>query len=419
MEAIKPTSDPIIQQHDLEDEMTQMGVATFQEKVKGAVEKGVEDRTVYGTALLDHKMPKVVEILRDRILHRESGKAGRKGAAYRYLKMFEGRLDAVSFIALRLVISNLSARDVKYNSLAMRIGRDPVDLAQDTASTVTKGPTLGDLLDVTYRDKWRGTKAETSSLRNGAVWPDALGYDFLLSDLGPDDVTKVCDGLAVKGNANGTINRKLAALSLMLGVGEQRGWVRKFKLPKRQEYEGRLRYYTDDEVESLLDHAEGDAPLRNLLILAVETGMRQGELLALTPRDINLRKGIIELGVTKGNKRRSVPLTDLAKDTCKRLVNGLQPHEKVFVDRLTCRNISRWMATWKHKQGLPQDDEACFHTLRHTTCSRLIQAGVPIVVAQKWMGHMNIETTMKYAHLAPDSLDVALAVLNKIGKDAA
>lgn len=123
MEAIKPQADLIIHQHELEDEMTQIGVSSFEQKMKGAVEKGIEDRTVYGTALLDHKMPQVVETLRERILHRESGKAGRKGAAYKYLKMFEERLDAVAFIALRLVISNLSARDVKYNSLAMRIGR--------------------------------------------------------------------------------------------------------------------------------------------------------------------------------------------------------------------------------------------------------------------------------------------------------
>ncbi len=123
MEAIKPQADLIIQQTELEDEMTQIGVLAFTDKVKGAVDKGIEDRTVYGTALLDHKLPMVVETLSSRILQREGGKAGRKGAAYKYLKLFEDRLEVVAFIALRLVISNLSARDVKYNSLALRIGR--------------------------------------------------------------------------------------------------------------------------------------------------------------------------------------------------------------------------------------------------------------------------------------------------------
>ena len=152
--------------------------------------------------------------------------------------------------------------------------------------------------------------------------------------------------------------------------------------------------------------------MRYLIILAVETGMRQGELLGMTPRDVNFRKGIIELGETKGNKRRSVPLTDAARAACIWLTKGKADHERIFDARLTTRNISRWWATWKSKMGLPQGDEACFHTLRHTTCSRLVQAGVPLIVVQKWMGHQRIETTMKYAHLAPDSLDVALTALN-------
>lgn len=292
-------------------------------------------------------------------------------------------------------------------------GGDPTDLVQGAASEATKGPTLGELLDVTYRDHWRGRKAETSSLRNGTVWADELGYDFPLADLGPAQVREVCDKLAVKGNSAGTINRKLAALSKMLTVGQDEGWCRRFKLPKKKEYTGRLRYFTDEEMRSLIDFADGDVQMRSLLILAVETGLRQGELLGLTPRDIDLKRGLITLHVTKGDTRRSVPLTARAKSVSKSLTTGLMAHEQLFGEQMTCRNISRFMGRWKYHRGLPQGDEACFHTLRHTTASRLVQDGVPLAVIQKWMGHSVIETTMKYAHLAPDSLDLALAVLNK------
>ena len=75
------------------------------------------------------------------------------------------------------------------------------------------------------------------------------------------------------------------------------------------------------------------------------------------------------------------------------------------------RDYVRLTATWKVKRGLKANDEACFHTFRHTTCSRLVQRGVPNLVVQKWMGHSTIQTIMRYAHLAPDSLDVALAAL--------
>lgn len=123
MEAIKPQADLIMQQHELESEMTMMGIEAFRQKMKGAVEKGIEDRTVYGTALLDNLMPKIVDRIAAYIKERESGRAGQKGAAYKYLKLFEDRLDAVAFITLRLVLANLSSPDVKYRALCVRIGR--------------------------------------------------------------------------------------------------------------------------------------------------------------------------------------------------------------------------------------------------------------------------------------------------------
>lgn len=123
MEAIQPAADLIIQQHDLESEMTMMGVDTFRSKMRGAVEMGIEDKTVYGVSLLDNLMPKFIAELEGLIADRATGKAGRRGPAFKYLKMFEGRLDAVAFITLRLVIANLSATDVKYRALTLRIGR--------------------------------------------------------------------------------------------------------------------------------------------------------------------------------------------------------------------------------------------------------------------------------------------------------
>lgn len=120
---IKPAADLIEQQFDLESEMTLKGIEKFRAKVAGAIEKKIEDRTVYGTALVDGLLPKVMGELRDFIKTREEGKARNKGAAYKHLKKFEDRLDAVAFIALRLVISNLSSKDVKYRALSLRIGR--------------------------------------------------------------------------------------------------------------------------------------------------------------------------------------------------------------------------------------------------------------------------------------------------------
>jgi len=57
------------------------------------------------------------------------------------------------------------------------------------------------------------------------------------------------------------------------------------------------------------------------------------------------------------------------------------------------------------------DKQFVVHSLRHTCASRLIQRGVPLAVVQKWMGHRAIQTTLRYAHLAPDNFKVALEAL--------
>lgn len=86
--------------------------------------------------------------------------------------------------------------------------------------------------------------------------------------------------------------------------------------------------------------------------------------------------------------------------------------EPLFPRTLNSSAVSRRMRAWKDWAGLPEEDEACFHSFRHTCCSRLVQAGVSLPVVQKWMGHATIQTTMRYAHLAPNAFDDALKALS-------
>ena len=293
-------------------------------------------------------------------------------------------------------------------------GVPPDRLVTSAPSQSTLKGTLGMAVDVAHRTKWQGRKAEASSLRNADAWCLELGRDFPLDKLTSEKIGEVCDGWGAAGNAAGTINRKLAALSVVLKLAVEDGLVARVpRLPKRKEYEGRLRYYSEAEEMSLLQHVTGDFDMTSLFIVAVETGMRQSEILGLTVRDIDLTRGLVLLGETKGNKRRSVPLTRRALATLRKIIGNKRDHDKLFPPRITCRHISRVIHAWRHKQGIPADDEACFHTFRHTTCSRLVQRGVPLTVVKSFMGHSEISTTMRYAHLAPDSLDMAREALER------
>lgn len=272
--------------------------------------------------------------------------------------------------------------------------------------------TLAELVDATRMQRWAASKGEQTAVSNAMAWCSILGSEFAVADITPDLIAEVCDEWAAGGSSSATINRKLAALSVMLKVAEERGVIdRVFRLPRRREYEGRLRYYSDAEVKDLLACVEADPSLRHLFAVAVDTGMRLGELISLTVRDVDFVTGNVNLGRTKSNRRRAIPMTSRARRCLESQCMGKFDHEAVFPPRLTSRTISRVIAAWKEARGLPPSDEACFHTFRHTTCARLVQRGVPIYVVQQFMGHTVLETTMRYAHLAPDCLLEARAAL--------
>lgn len=122
-QALTPADDLIAQQEELETEMTTQGIARFRASIEAAREGGREDGTVYGTALLNGLIDKVTAGIAAFIAERESGKAGRKGPTYKYLKLFNDEYDVVSFIALRLTLASLSGKLVAAPVVAGRIGR--------------------------------------------------------------------------------------------------------------------------------------------------------------------------------------------------------------------------------------------------------------------------------------------------------
>jgi integrase len=290
-------------------------------------------------------------------------------------------------------------------------GVPPEMLASPTGKVVSYSGTLGELIDIAHRTFWRGAKSEITALRNAEAWSNELGRDFPATGMTSDKIAAICDGWGAGGNAPGTINRKLAALRVMLKLAVERDMLAKMpRIPVRKEYEGRLRYFSEAEEASLIEYAtvtRQDPEMGQMMSVGVASGLRLGELLRLTKRDFDEKNRQITLWETKGDRARTIPLTFKATAIMVAICKTKMDHELIFDPRLTSRNISRVMDGWKQSLGIPKDDEACFHSFRHTTCSRLVQRGVPLPVVQRFMGHADISTTMRYAHLAPDSLDLA------------
>lgn len=122
-QTLTPAADLIAQQAELETEMTQQGIDRFRSAIAKAKEHGREDGTVYGKSLLNGLIDTVTTGINDFMTERETGKAGRKGSIYKYLKCFEGEFDVVSFISLRILLAGLSGKSNNVQSIAGRIGR--------------------------------------------------------------------------------------------------------------------------------------------------------------------------------------------------------------------------------------------------------------------------------------------------------
>jgi len=202
------------------------------------------------------------------------------------------------------------------------------------------------------------------------------------------------------------VNRPLALLRHLLRLAHEE-WEAIDNVPRirlEKEPQGRLRWLTQEEITRLLDAAakSKNKELRAAVIVALNTGLRRGELLGLTWGRVDLSRGVIRLELTKSGRRREVPMND---DPYRALV-GLGPKTdgQVFKTRYIQTAYNNAVATAKL-------DDVNFHTLRHTFASWAVMRGVTLKELQELLGHASLAMTMRYAHLAPEHLRTAVSRL--------
>lgn len=176
-------------------------------------------------------------------------------------------------------------------------------------------------------------------------------------------------------------------------------------------------FFTREEIQALLNAIS--APwLKEIVLFAVMTGMRQGEILHLRWQDVQFdRRTIIiqnsDVFKTKTGKKRVVPMNDftymlLQKKLAERDGNFIFTHNGALIDRgyLTI-NFKRAV-----KRAKIQDTGLHFHSLRHTFASWLVQSGVSLYEVQKLLGHKTAAVTQIYSHLLPDQMHATVNKLN-------
>jgi integrase len=216
-----------------------------------------------------------------------------------------------------------------------------------------------------------------------------------------------------------TINRELSAMRRIMRYAYGEGWITKdiffgSKVIDASAENPRDQMLSEADEKKLLEACQGerqrtytrtrfgkkerisasvsvDNPsLKAVILLAIDAGLRRGEILKLHWQDIDFQTGIIRvLGTnTKTERERLVPLTERVKAELYR-VREFTPGDKPFP-------FADFKRSWTTAKEIAGIDDLHFHDLRRTAITRWILQGNPIALAGKIAGHTQIQTTMKH-----------------------
>lgn len=185
--------------------------------------------------------------------------------------------------------------------------------------------------------------------------------------------------------------------------------IKRFRIPEKLP-----KYFSQVELAKLLETID-NTDLRDVAMFAVNTGLREMEIISLTWDQIDIPGKVVILSnqshVTKSSRVRNVPLNKTALDVVmRRLCTG--GGILVFTykgKRIFQNHFSGKFKKYIIKAGL--NTKYNFHSLRHTFASWLVQAGVSIYEVSKLLGHADIKTTQIYAHLRGDDLRRSVELL--------
>lgn len=192
----------------------------------------------------------------------------------------------------------------------------------------------------------------------------------------------------------------------------------KVKLPKVQRNEPVI---IDSRQLAVISMQIENECIKDMVILAFNTGCRVGEIVNLTWNNVDLSKRLIMIGdknfSTKGRKQRVVPMSE---EVYKMLVSKVPKVFKVNKDRnfvfaknngmaYTTDAVSKAFKKACRKVGM--DEDIHFHSLRHSFASNLVQKGVPLYSVKELLGHSSIVMTERYSHLKLDDLRSAIEKL--------
>lgn len=320
-----------------------------------------------------------------------------------------------------------SIHDNVMSQLRRGVPKEELDLPGNNESVhprFTSRFTLGEAYSLALTTKWRNRQSlHTYYTYVGGKAVTRFGSKKVLSEVRPRDVSNFVDVCLRKGESASTINHRLALLGQLwkfaihhweiLGVVKI-DWS---QYRQRNVSKGRSREITPEEqikMATILASFEnkGSSQMAQAIQLALWTGIRQGELLALEVGDFQRDFSRLYIhrsqgsNTTKNGKSRYIPVRGPVLELVEELIESSKTakRSRLFYDLDKERIKALWRKLRK-AMHLEKDVEFVFHALRHTSATRLTRMGASTRHVQEWLGHADIKTTQRYTHLASDDLD--------------
>lgn len=215
-----------------------------------------------------------------------------------------------------------------------------------------------------------------------------------------------------------SVNREPSMLRRMLNVAQREGWILRSpfaagdSLISMADENKRERILTRDEEVNLLAACETPqrAHLKAILICALDTGMRQGEIFSLRWRDVDLEERLLNIQAfhTKTMKERQVAITTRLAIELERL-KASAPEDREGLVFGILDNVKRSFTAARSKAGLK---DLRFHDLRHTAATRLVGAHIPLSEVGRVLGHTQADTTYRYVNANVETAKRAAAALD-------
>jgi len=155
--------------------------------------------------------------------------------------------------------------------------------------------------------------------------------------------------------------------------------------------------------------------LKPMVLLALNTGLRRGEIFNLHWPDIDLndRTLTVQGQTSKSGSTRYIPMNDEVFSVLVTWRNQSASEKLVFPSPATGKRFDNISSSWKNLTADASIKNFNFHDLRHHFASKLVMAGVNLNTVRELLGHSSLEQTLRYAHLDPEHKAKAVALLNK------